>query len=178
MDREPVTAPSPAHSTRRRALALGAGLLALPFAGALAGCDRGTDDPTFADPSTAVPAARALLDDAQAALDDAFGPLTWEEPVALSCEEGSDGSIAPLPPRVTDTYLGKDAADIPRIAEALTAALAKHGLPPAPAPEGSDGGWLVTSSQGPGLRLEFRAKGTTELAVTAFVTGGCPDLAG
>lgn len=161
--------------TRRRALLLG-GLLPL----ALGACDgTGPDPEPSASPAsagTAVPAAIALLADAEKALTRAFGDLEWRDGDPAGCSERDWGSMVRPASRRCDRYLGREAGEDATIARALTEALAQHRLPAAPAPTGGTGGWLMSQAEGSGLQLTFRSKGYAELTVRAFVREGCAQV--
>lgn len=151
--------------------------------GTLAACrgDEPTHEETIVttsslDPQDARDAAESLLIDAQAALDEAFDGLAWEDSTQESLEGREGGCRLALPSRRCDTYLGKDPADHERIATALTTALEAHGLPAAPAPTGGTGGWLTTSSTAEGITLNFRSKGFAELSVHVDLALACEDV--
>ncbi len=117
--------------------------------------------------------ADALLADAEQALTEVFPGLTWvSDGEATSTTEDGTCVYRPASRRV-DTYLGREKEDHPLIEEALTEALAAHGLPEPEPLTGGVGGWLTTSSRGNGLELEFRSKGYAELRVSARSDGPC-----
>lgn len=165
---------------RRSLLALGS---AIPVALALVACEPESPDPTPTGPSVpaaerresaeGVAAARALLADAERELNAAFPGLAWRDGDPERCSPEAGGSVFSPAARHCSRYLGNEEGEDTLIAKALTAALATHGLPAAPAPHGSTGGWLVTESEGHGLRLEFQSKGYAEIRVEAHVRGGC-----
>jgi hypothetical protein len=128
-------------------------------------------------PQEAVDEAVRLLDDAQQALDDEFGGLTWREDPSTPAPKNADGTCdRSVPGRICDDYLAKDSADDQRIADALNSALAAHGLPQALAVGGGTGGWATTSSSADGITFEFRSKGITELSVSVAVAGDCAEV--
>ena len=128
------------------------------------------------DRQDAIDAGRTLLEDAQEALDEAFGDLDWSEASPASTASHEGGCRWTSPTLRCDRYLGEAPEDHQRIADALTTALSAHGLPPAPPPTGGTGGWLTTSSAGGGTTLRFRSKGYAELAVTVDTAGDCSPL--
>jgi hypothetical protein len=164
---------------RRTALLLGAALASTVMA-ACRGADPAQEETTMPtsteEPQDAVDAGRALLEDAQEALDEAFGDLDWIEGSPAGAEPRDGGCRWTSPTRRCDTYLGRDLEDHQRIADALNSALSAHGLPSAPVPTGGTGGWLTTSSTGEGTTLSFRSKGIAELTVTVDVGGDCSAL--
>lgn len=156
---------------------------ATALVGTLAAC-RG-DEPTHEetavtisslDPQDARDAAESLMHDAQAALDETFEGLTWEDSTQERLEDREGGCRLAPPSRRCDTYLGKDPAYHERIAAALTTALEAHDLPAAPTPTGGTGGWLTTSSTAEGITLSFRAKGFAELSVHVDLAQTCEDV--
>lgn len=150
---------------------------------ALTGCsgEEPTDEETTVttspmEPEEARETAAALLEDAQASLEGAFGDLGWEDASPAEETPSDAGCRITLPTRRCDVYLGRESADHERIAIALTEALESHGLPAAPTPTGGTGGWLTTSSTGDGVTLSFRAKGFTELTVHVDLAQACTDI--
>ena len=168
---------------RRRNFALTGVCVALTV---LTGCEREPEEPmqqhepttsstTFdGDADAAMDAVNALLRDAQDALDEEFGDLAWEDrDQPLNGPEGS-GCRLSATPRWTSQYLGRNAEDHPAIRRALTTAAHKHGLPPAPELTSGTGGWLNSTVEGHGLRLEFSAKGGARLSASVLIDGACP----
>ena len=122
----------------------------------------------------ALEAARALLRDAENGLTEAFGTLDWVDgDRTLPSQRESTCWLSP-PTRELDIALGRDTAQLPALRSALTTAAAKHGLPPASEPTVGTGGWLSSETAGRGLRLEFLAKGQTELSTSVVIDGTCP----
>lgn len=164
---------------RRTALILGAAMVSTVTAacrGTYPAQEETTMPTSTKEPQDAVDAGRTLLEDAQKALDDAFGRHDWSDASPAGTEPRDGGCRWTSPTRRCDAYLGEDPEDHQRIADALTAALAAHGLPAAPAPTGGKGGWLTTSSTAEGTTLSFRSKGYAELAVTVDAAGDCSAL--
>lgn len=132
-------------------------------------------DPTRENAEETREIAVALLADAEQALTEVFPDLEWVS-VGEETRATEDGACVYRPAsRRVDTYLGREKEDHPRIEEALTTALATHGLPDPEPLTGGTGGWLRTSSRGNGLELEFRSKGYAELRVSARSDGPCTD---
>ncbi|MCS6711761.1 hypothetical protein JSY14_06895 [Brachybacterium sp. EF45031] len=127
------------------------------------------------DAAAAQEELRALLADAEAALSEAFTGLDWADTAAPESSAVLGGCTVRVPGRRASTYLGREASDWSRIEEALTSAARKHGMAETSALTGGTGGWLTSTAQGRGLRLEFRSKGHCELAVSAVVAGDCAD---
>ena len=163
-------------------------LLLTPVAFCLAACGprSGTDeDPPPPDPSAApeqasvaIPIARELLAAAETALNDHFGPMTWEDDSREQIGRGSAACSYSTLIRRCDAYLGHDSGTPEEIAEVLTPVLEDHGFSALSAPTGGVGGWLSATSTRAGLDFTFRSKGYAEIRVSGRVEAEQCDLPG
>lgn len=165
--------PRAGRITRRMAIA------ALPLA--LVACERKTPGPGPTTSSTtstvplesAAPAARKLLADVRAGLEDAVDSLDWKKSEGERAQSsGSTCSYSSTTWR-TDTYLGHERGTPERIARVLSGVLRDHGWPECRELVGDAGGWLTTESTRDGLTFSFRSKGYAEIGVDGAVSGAC-----
>ena len=85
--------------------------------------------------------------------------------------DGSDHCIYRTDVLRCSDYLGVDVGTPEEIAAVLNPVLTEHGMDEVSAPQGSEGGWLEIESEGRSSSFSFRAKGYTEIAVTALIEG-------
>lgn len=117
----------------------------------------------------AVPAARSLLQDAETALDDAFGPLTWVDGDPERADASKGTCRYATATRRCDAYLGSGISTPEQIEEVLSAVLADHGWPALPIPQGGTGGWLTAEIARGSMTFTFRSKGQAEISVSGRV---------